>query len=380
MYIASNAFHDAVANNAPQKALLVFSDAIFTNDDIDVDSGIEMDDYFNTEEDIAIGQALSNELRFTLFNDRRLLNEYEFGEFLATIGARISTEAYTQQGNVTVYNGLAIWSGYDTSPYLKLNGRAVNGQPNFAVKSIAIYDGKVYVFGSQAGQFAAYTTSGTPVDLALNDFMKAKGTTWPGEGINYDAPNRMLYIYKNGVKETYEFVPLGYFIAKRPNVPDVNQIVFTCHDRMTKFDTDMPDKNALGIVYPITISELFVKMCAYAGVEYSSSVFINSSAVITTEPQEFANATMRQVIQWIAEAAASNARFNRSGRLQLSWLNETNQVMDESNYVECNPCWYETTQVDKLYNRNSESGTDKTVGTGDIGYLIQDNPLLKGVT
>jgi hypothetical protein len=54
--------------------------------------------------------------------------------------------------------------------------------------------------------------------------------------------------------------------------------------------------------------------------------------------------------------------------------------MDESSYIEYAPFWYETTQVDKLYNRSSESGNDLTVGSGTAGYLIQDNPLLKGVS
>ena len=378
MYNASAAFHTAVANGEPQKALLIFADAIFTNEDIDVDAGIEMDDYFNTETDIAIGQALSNEIRFTLFNDDRLLNNYEFGEFTATIGARISVETYTPVGDVTVYNGLAVWSGYSTSPYLKLNGVAVTSQPGWPVKSIMIYDGKVYAFGATAGQYKVYTTSGTASSDTINSFMQAKGARWNGTGANYDAANRMLYVYRNGKKETYEFVPLGRFIAKRPNVPDVNQIAFTCYDFMTKFDKDMTED--LQVSYPITIGELFVAMCDCVGVPYATSTFINSTATITAKPDEFDNATMRQVMQWIAEAAASNLRFNRDGQLVFDWIRSTDTVMDESSYIEYAPFWYETMQIDKLYNRSSESGSDLTVGDGDIGYLIQDNPLLKGVS
>ena len=116
MYNASSAFHTAVANGAPQKALLLFDDAVFTNDDIDVDAGIELDDYFNTEEDIAIGQALSNELRFNIFNDDRMLNNYSFGDFTATIGAQISTGVYTDNAQVIAYDGDNVWRGKNTSP------------------------------------------------------------------------------------------------------------------------------------------------------------------------------------------------------------------------------------------------------------------------
>ena len=94
MYSASNAFHNAVKNDAHQIALLIFDDAVFTNDDIVVTNGIEFNDYFNTDENLSIGQALSNEISFSIFNDPRLLNNYTFGDFTATIGAQIGGVQY----------------------------------------------------------------------------------------------------------------------------------------------------------------------------------------------------------------------------------------------------------------------------------------------
>ena len=47
MYSASDAFHYAVKNGAHQIALLIFDDAVFTNDDINVSAGIELNDVFN---------------------------------------------------------------------------------------------------------------------------------------------------------------------------------------------------------------------------------------------------------------------------------------------------------------------------------------------
>lgn len=379
MYQASSAFHNAVANNAPQKALLVFADAIFTNEDIDVDAGIEMDDYFNTETDIAIGQALSNEIRFSLFNDDRLLNNYEFGEFTAMVGVQTSAGTYSDNAYVIVFDGEVAWRGRNTTPYLTRNNSPVSSQPSWPVKSIAVYGTKVYAFGA-SGQCKVYTNGGAAVSDTINSFMQNKVRHWDGKGFNLNMDSRILKTYAGGKTETYEFVPWGRFIAKRPNVPDVNQIAFVCHDQMTKFDKDMPTTAELGISYPCTFSTLFMKLCQYAEVLYDTSDFINSTAVITEEPDEFENATMRQVMQWLAEAAASNLVFNRDGMLVFDWLHSTSLTLDEYNYIEYAPFWYETTRVDKLYNRSSESGRDLTVGTGNIGYLIQDNPLLKGVS
>ena len=102
MYSASSAFHEAVRNGKEQKALLIFPDCVFTDDDISVDDGIEFHDYFNVEEDLGIGQTTSNEISFSLFNDDRLLNDYEFGDFLATLGVLVGEDAYQPYGSVMV--------------------------------------------------------------------------------------------------------------------------------------------------------------------------------------------------------------------------------------------------------------------------------------
>lgn len=382
MYSASEDFHTAVAQGKPQKALLIFPNAFFGNDDINIENGIALNDYFSAEDDLNIGQALSNELTFSLFNDDRLLNDYAFGDFLATIGVLINSGTYTQTGNVQATTGNATYVGYNSNPYLKRNNLAVATQPTFQVKSILAYDGKVYVCGANQQCKVYRDSDGADItsSTTVPTFMKVRSKGWAGRGMNYDKSSRILTEWKGGKTEQYEFVPLGYFTAKRPNVPDVIQINFTCNDFMMKFEKDMPDAATLGITYPSTISNLFVKLCNYAGVSYESSTFINSTATIVKQPSEFSNCTMRQVLKWIAEAAASNLRFNRDGQLVFDWLHETEQEFDESGYSDFNPYWYETPKVTKLINRDSLGGTDSNVGTGSNAYLIQDNPLLKGVT
>ena len=114
MYTASAAFHQAVQRGAPQRALLIFDDAFFTNEDINVEQGIEFTDTFNEETDLAIGQALSNQIRFTLFNDDSLLYGYEFGEFTATIGAKVSESTYKQRAPVVAISGSNTYYGNTT--------------------------------------------------------------------------------------------------------------------------------------------------------------------------------------------------------------------------------------------------------------------------
>lgn len=378
MYAASQDFHNAVAAGNHQMPLLIFKDAVFTERDIDVEYGLQFDDYFNIEEDIAIGQVASNELRFTLFNDDRLLNNYGFGEFTATLGVRIGTRSYQQFAPVKVITGYGEWTGYDDYPFLRKDGQAVSVQPGFSVKSLLAYDGKVWAFSSD-GRYAVYndaTEANITSQNPVNAFMRKKSTKWIGCGYYYNPNTRILFIYSAGVQYRYEFVPLGIFIADRPNVPDQIRVQMTCHDRMVKFEKDMPDSDDLGIEYPATIKYLFERLCLYFNVPYRTSTFMNSTTVIETEPEVFSNSTARTVMGWIAEAAGSNARFDRDGYLVMDWIHSSGTTVSESGYSEFQPYWYETTTVNKLYNRDTSVGEDEIYGSGKNGYLIQNNPFL----
>lgn len=384
MYQASEAFHTAVANAAHQIALLIFDDAVFTNDDINVTTGIEFSDYFNTDEDLSIGRALSNQISFSIFNDHGLLNNYEFGDFTATIGAKIGDETVAQQGTVYAESTSHTYTAYSSSPYLKRDGTAVSSQPAKAIKSMLIYDGTVYCLLINGAVVGYNDSTGATKSVTLNNFMKRQLGLWAGKGISY--ADRILRIWKGNKKRTYEFVPLGRFNAERPNVPTVNEIHFTCYDLMQRFEKDMIDDETLAAqlpgresLYPLQFGDLFVALCNYVGVPYRTATFINSTAKITSRPDDFKNVTMREVLQWLAEAAGSVARFDRDGYLIMDWVRSTNQTLDEHGYIEFSPYWYQTKRITKLYNRASNGDYDKTAGTDGEAYLIQDNPLLKGV-
>lgn len=377
MYPCSEEFHRAVANGNLQKALLIFPDMVFTDDDINVDNGIGFHDRFNLEDDLAIGQTPSNEITFSLFNDERLLNDYGFGEFTATLGVLISEGTYVQRGIVTVQSGGNLYSTQNVTPYLYKNGSAVGSQPGSAPIALLTCGGKLYYFGENGNCTVYRQNDMTVLNETVPAFMTRKARKhWYYKGMDYS--DRILREWQGEKATVWEFVPLGVFIAERPKVPNVIEIDFTCYDRMTKFDIDMPSAAELGMTYPATIGTLYDRMCAYVGVPSRTGDFINRNAVIEKEPEDFQSVTMRQVMQWIAEAAGSNARFDRDGYLVLDWLKSTAQAYGEGDYTEFLPYWYQTEQIGKLYNRYTSEGEDTTLGSGGGSYLIQDNPLLKG--
>lgn len=381
MYQASAAFHEAVKNNEHQIALLIFKDAVFTNSDIDVNNGIEFHEYFNLEEDISIGQTLSNEISFTLFNDDGNLNNYAFGEFTAMIGVRVGSSAYIEQGTAYLSTKYATYVGNASYPYLTRNGVPVSAQPSFPVKSIVAYGDKVYVF-SGTGKSAVYDdTTGANITSEGNadPSMRNRAHDWEGMGYYLNQDTRIMFAYGDGRKDRYEFVPLGKFSAVRPNVPDQIYIDFTCNDFMTKFDISMPSADDLKIKYPITLKKLLKACCDYVKVTNGESAgnFINSGLEIAEEPGDFKNATMRTVIGWIAEAAGANACFDRDGKFRLKWLTTTGQSYDEHDYTDFQPYWYKVPTVDRVLNRDTQNAADDVEGSGKNGYLIQDNPFLR---
>lgn len=378
MYTASSTFHAAVASGNPQRILLIFPDLVFSNEDVDINTGVEVREHFNTEKDLCIGQVLSNEIAFAIFNDYGDLNSYEFGDFTATLGVQLTDTPYTETGNCSVVYGSDTYVGRNTSPYITKNGSAMANQPSFPVKSIIVYDGVVYAIGA-SGQCKRWV-NGSGAVYTLNQFMVRKMTRKQGCGFSYNSTTRIMK-ERNGTREKiYEFVPLGVFTADRPNVPDLIRIDFTCNDQMMKLDKDMPDATALNITYPATVSTLFTKICQYFGVSYTTSTFINSTATISEEPEEFSYSTARTVLGWIAEAAGSNAVFNRDGQLELRWVSSAGASMDESGYAEFRPYWYETKTIDKVLNRDTQGSEEKSHGSGNTPYLIQDNPILRGCT
>ena len=288
MYTISTTLQNALTAGTPQRVLLEFTDASadFSNEDISITTGLELNEMFCSETDITAGLCPSAEIRFDMLNDEGQLNDFEFGKFKAWLGARIDT--------------------------------------------------------------------GTPASSA-----KTKTYT------------------EGGVSKTYEFTPLGVFIADRPAVVKKKILSITANDQMTLFDVDMPKATALNITYPTTLGVLFVKLCNYLNVTYKTASFLNNALTVAEEPEEFDGATMRDVLGWIAEAACSIARFDRDGVLELVWFNTVNRYFDEHNYSEFTNAWYETAAVDALNVKNANSTATTAEGSGSNVYLIQDNPFLR---
>lgn len=296
MYVLSSTLQTAISAGNPQRVLIEFItrpdgtayDPVvqMSNEHLMMKDGLRLNSEFNSEKDLTIGLCPSAEITFSLVNDELQLSEFEFGTFIAYLGARID------EGTI----------------------------------------------GENAKKV---------------QFQEGGETVW------------------------YEFAPLGTFIAQRPDIVRKQILEINANDQMVLFDEEIPD----GLfTFPCTLAELTSAMCTHLGVTLKTNTWLNSDIRVSARPEQFEGATLREVLSWVAEAACSNARFDRNGLLEFVWFNPVNKVYDEHDYSEFTPSWYEVQAIDRLHIRNADSTAElkwPVNGTGTNAYLIQDNPFLR---
>ncbi len=381
MLPVSDAFRTAVAQGKPQRALLEFTNGAYvTNADISITSGgLHYDEVLNGETELTIGACPSAQLTVALVNADGWLNDFSFGQFIARLGAQTVASGYTLDGNVQVQDDEGnIISGHDDLPYLRINGTGVEEQPAFPVRSLVLNASTLYFFGPNnergSGEWfdGVYTDLGEPY-IRPNAERKIPSLVKGCRGLVLDGDTHIEYTA--GVRSVWEYVPLGVFTARRPSVVRTKVVQIEASDDMSKFDVPMPVLDES--LFPMTIGDLLSFLAKKMRVNLATKTFLNSDLVIPSKPDAFADATAREVLGWIAQAACSYARVSRTYFLELVWFAEVERTLTPADYSEFTPCEYEVAPVLKVQVRNADSDAEDIAGDGDNTYLIQDNPLLK---
>lgn len=220
----------------------------------------------------------------------------------------------------------------------------------------------------------------------LSNFRFGECKAWIGARIDSGTPASGSKTQTFTGDGLYEFAPLGVFRVERPDIVQKDIIEITANDRMTLFDKEMPSKETLGLnptaSHSVTILQLLQAMCTKAGVTLKSTSFLNNTLSFTSWPQSyFEGKTMREVLKWIAEAACSIARFDRTGRLELAWFGaQPVKTFAEGAYKDFTPCWYTVQAIDGLSVRNQEETSESVYppqSSPTNSYIIAGNPFLR---
>ena len=123
MQTLSTALRNAIDAGNPQRVLLKFGNDEFSNEDIVLSGGVELDEEYMSEEDLTIGLTPASTLHFTMINDEGQLASFDFGWFSAYLGARIDsgtpteiTRTFTENGQTVTYAFSKIGDFYAQKP------------------------------------------------------------------------------------------------------------------------------------------------------------------------------------------------------------------------------------------------------------------------
>lgn len=414
MYPVSSAFHNACfARGARVRQLVRFSGVtFFTDEDIAQSNPLNLQELFNSEEDLQMGAAPGSEISFTALNRKGLLNEFPYGECAPYIGVRVSSTAWTRGDafctaimNYGTANAVR-FDGHSAEPYLTVNGSAANVQPPFAVNALLLDGNDVYVISAD-GDVWLRTWDDTNKKLkdpsnstwevltsdtwgALKDktwgelskgfksskFMKQKLKRWTGRGLAWRG--RILHEFTAKSVDTWEYCPLGIFTAGAPK-RRVQKVSVTGMDRMDKFDADASNWwNSISWGGGLTLHTLLQRMCAQLDVTLTTSNTYPNANVIVKNPLNADGLTYRDILRYIAEAGCSYARFDRDGALELAWFSTPTNAptINANRYFTAETAEYTVPIIDAVQLLADSDDVGVTVGSGSNGYQIVDNPFL----
>ena len=195
----------------------------------------------------------------------------------------------------------------------------------------------------------------------------------------------------DSANSTWLACPMGVYIIDLPTRRKSQLIHAFGYDQMQKLD-GICDTWWAGLNFSggLTLLQIVNSMASQIGVSVSTataSAIVNSSVTYTADPFDCVETTYREVLELIAEATGTVARFDRDGALDLKWFKAAqiggNTVEIDTDTVG-NQCLsidlaeYQVAAIDLLKVKIAEDDVGVTVGSGTNQYTILDNLFLDG--
>ena len=186
---------------------------------------------------------------------------------------------------------------------------------------------------------------------------------------NVDIPLNSVLNYKFGVKVNgeYEYLDFSnYVVYKSEKQEDTRSYNITCYDKMLY---SMKEYEDLSITYPITIRDYIKAICDHLGLVFASynDNFANYDKEIPNELYLGLGYTFRDVFDELSQVTASTICINENDEVEIRYINETNDVIDEEYLKDVNVNFGEkygkinsivlsrSAESDNVYLRDEES-------------------------
>lgn len=180
-------------------------------------------------------------------------------------------------------------------------------------------------------------------------------------------------------------IPMGVYIMNTPVKRRVSPVQATAYDQMVLFDKDAADWwDALDFTNGLTLSDILTSLATYCGVSVkNASSITNGTYSYTEKPFDASEMTCRDVLAWIAGAAAGNARFDRNGYLEIKQFGAVDYSIDYTTSpticLEYDIAEYTTPLITRLQVAQSDSDIGAIIGNDDTtSYRMIGNGFMRG--
>ena len=195
------------------------------------------------------------------------------------------------------------------------------------------------------------------------------------------------------VNGAYEYINLGNFIVySSEKQENLKSYKIVCYDNMLNAMVDYTTPIVLGseITYPITIRDYLGSICAHLGLTFASvsDNFANYDKQIPNELFLDADGkslgyTFRDILDQLAEVTASTICINDNGELEVRYITNSNQTLDEESLKDINVNFGEKFGAINTIVLSRSANSDNVyypnpLPANPIELRISDNQIMNG--
>ena len=184
------------------------------------------------------------------------------------------------------------------------------------------------------------------------------------------------------VNGTYEYLNYGnYIVYSSEKQEDTLSYSIKCYDKLVY---SMKDYEGLNITYPCTIKQYLAALCNRIGLEFKDSSFANQNRQVTNDLFKGQGYTYRDILDQIAEVAGGVICLTIDDKVEVRYINETNDTIDEEYINDTNVSFGEkygpinslvlarAGESDKIYKKDDTSITQN----GLCELMISENQFM----
>lgn len=203
---------------------------------------------------------------------------------------------------------------------------------------------------------------------------------------NIEIPIGTILKYEFGLKVNgdYEYIDFGNYVVKEiEKKEDTNSFEITCFDKML---FTMKEYKQLGTgSFPMTVRDYITKVCLDCGLLFidTNKEFANYDKIIESDLYANLGYTYRDVLDELAQVTASTICLNKNDSVEIRYITETNDTIDEEFLKDVNVNFGEKFGAVNtiVLSRSAESDSiyyPETLPENPYEIKISDNQIMNG--